>query len=335
MSALFSRQADAFAEALEGAGDPAFGTLLATVEWLRAAPDPEPAAGFRDELRTRLLREAEVTPAHRSEPARTHRARGRRRALVAAGVLAVVGGTAGVAAAAESAGPGDLLYPVKQAIERIEAAFGHGRREQGEALLGRADTRLVQLASLSRSSYREEGPSTVSGFADDAHRGSDLLLLSFESTRDESTVAIVRAFAARTMEQLEALDESTGGALSADLAAAAVTLQEIDTRAAVLCPTCSDLPLATVPPGLRTAPLGKLVTSFRERPGSPTVGTPSKPRRDSGGQSHGPADASPPSPAASSTGGLLDPVTSAVDDVVSEVVSQADDLLSPGTLGLP
>ena len=55
---------------------------------------------------------APVVPLHG-----TRASRNQRRISIAAAAFVIIGGTAGVAAAAESALPGSALYPIKRGIE--------------------------------------------------------------------------------------------------------------------------------------------------------------------------------------------------------------------------
>ena len=120
MTSLFpsQRAAEDFDSVVEGKASPAvadrYAELFATVETLRTQAEVLPRAEFATDLRSRLMTaaEAELVPAtpvvRRPEPSRAHR-RNRRIGTLAAG-LVIVGGTAGMAAAAQGSLPGDALY---------------------------------------------------------------------------------------------------------------------------------------------------------------------------------------------------------------------------------
>ena len=84
----------------------------------RVAPRPE----FATELRQRLMSEA-ATSLQKDNilalPVRKKSSRDRRIALVASS-LVLVGGTAGMAAAAQNALPGEALYPIKRGLEKVQ-----------------------------------------------------------------------------------------------------------------------------------------------------------------------------------------------------------------------
>jgi hypothetical protein len=133
MTAVFAtrRRAEEFARLLDApspADVPAGQRdLLEVVASLRATPAVEPRPEFVSDLRARLMSAAdtllEPTPAPATTAAETARltlppARRRRdrRFAVAVGGLALVGATTSMAVAAQTALPGESLYPVTRAI---------------------------------------------------------------------------------------------------------------------------------------------------------------------------------------------------------------------------
>lgn len=258
MTALFSarRRADEFAAAVDGLSHavseelrPLVGVAAALrEERLEATPRPE----FAAELRALLMAEAErsLTPdATLLLPVRRHGPRERRLAA-AASVAVLLGGSAGMAAAAQSALPGQALYPLKRGIEHAEASLSVSTAGRGEDLLRQADGRLTEVEGLLAGSpvAAPQVPGTIQDFIGQAQEGAELMLASFQETSDPATVVAVRKFAASSIEMLQEIARTAPPEAQDELAAAALTLKDIDARAAELCPSCGeDLPELHVP----------------------------------------------------------------------------------------
>ncbi len=259
MTALFRarRRADEFAAAVDGrsrAVSEELRPLVSVATALRdeshaaAAPRPE----FAAELRALLMAEAErsLSPdAPLVLPPRQHGPRERRLA-VAASVAVLLGGSAGMAAAAQSALPGEALYPIKRGIERAEAGLSVSTAGRGEDLLRQADGRLAEVEGLlaGTPAAAPQVPSTIQDFISQAQEGAELMLASFEETSDPATVVAVRQFAASSIAVLQDIARTAPPEAQDELAAAAMALKDIDARAAELCPSCGeDLPDLQVP----------------------------------------------------------------------------------------
>ena len=161
MSPVFSarKRADEFDTLVEAAAsgrsvdDARFGDLLELVGTLREAPHVEARPEFVADLRERLMTAAAtelspVTPAAASTherltvaPRRTAR---ERRLAVAVGGLAIVGASTSMAMAAQSALPGDVLYPLKRAMENAHTGVSVGDSSKGTTLLAHT---LLDLAN--------------------------------------------------------------------------------------------------------------------------------------------------------------------------------------------
>ncbi len=151
----------------------------------------------------------------------------------------MAGGTAGMAAAAQQALPGEALYPIKRGLEVARADLTSGDAAKGRTLLQQADGRLVEIRTLLEDSTTAPAVgSTLATYLDQAEAGSDLLIGSYTETGTESTVDDVRGFALNGLSQLDALAPLVPADLRDDLDAAVTTLQDIDARAAEACPTC-------------------------------------------------------------------------------------------------
>lgn len=254
MTPLFParRSAEEFATAVDGDASGPTGRsrevvdLLGVVSVLRTQAPVAPREEFTRDLRDRLMAEAEslLTPANAALtlPTRTRGTR-ERRIAVAASVAVLVGGTATMATAAQSALPGETLYPVKRGIELADAGLSLSPGGKGRDLLDQANDRLTEVEGLLASdSFQSEPrvPGTLAEFRGAADEGSTLLFESFRETRDPDDIVAVRTFAADGIEKLGALAGSVPPEAEEEVTAAALALRDIDAEASELCATCGD-----------------------------------------------------------------------------------------------
>ena len=167
MTALFpaQRAAEEFDRVLGGTASRAVADrhaeLLSTVEVLRTQPEVMPRTEFVEDLRApsdggcrdRARRRTRRRCGRCRHPARRTRDRNRRAGTVAA-ALVIVGGTAGMAAAAAGALPGESLYPIKRGGEQVGTAVRFGEASKGRSMLGQAETRLDEVARADRRGHR-------------------------------------------------------------------------------------------------------------------------------------------------------------------------------------
>ncbi len=180
--------------------------LVAVTQALRAHAEADLAAmpreDFAAELRARLMSEAAEVLTPGSPLVLPTRPRGRRERHLVAAASAVVllGGSAGMAAAAQDALPGDALYPVKRGIERAEAGLSVSSSGKGRDLLHQADGRLTEVqdlladGSVARSSRVSQA---LQDFTAQAEQGSGLLMDAYRTDRDPSSIVTVREFSAQ------------------------------------------------------------------------------------------------------------------------------------------
>ena len=266
MTPLFrSRQrAEDFAALVDGASplreatSPGTERLVGVAQLLRdhGAADERavPRDAFAAELRERLMAEAAtvLTPqnAGLALPVRTRGKRERRLVAVASAAV-LIGGTAGMATAAQDSLPGEALYPLKRGIEKAELGLSMSSAGRGHDLLRQASDRLDEAQGLvdrGSATATPRVPDTVASFTTSARNGSDILLASYAQSRDPKTVAAVREFTAAALAQVSALDQSAPADAQPGLRDAAIALRDIDAQATRLCDTCSDLPALSVPP---------------------------------------------------------------------------------------
>ena len=250
MTPLFpaQRAAEDFETALGGTATQAvadrYSDLLETVEVLRTQPEVLPRVEFADDLRLRLMAAAETELVAapnvvRLAPRRTSRTR--RRLGTAAASLVIVGGTAGMAAAASGALPGEALYPVKLGVEQASEAVRMSDAAQGEALLRQAATRMDEVRALQAqgSADPELLATTLDSFRTAADEGSQKLFTAYQAEGDSQNITTVRDFTAAQMAEVGALAARTSNpSTDESLLDTADTLADIDQQARVLCGSC-------------------------------------------------------------------------------------------------
>ncbi len=262
MTSLFQarRRAEEFAAVVDGSADnrtqrhEEFTTLLGLVASLRDQAAAEPRAEFAADLRSRLMLEAETAlkpeTATLRLPAR-QRGRRERRLVAAASAFVLIGGTTTMAAAAQSALPGDALYPIKRGLERAEVGLSMSSAGKGKDLLSQASDRLVEVEGLLGADTIGSGPQvpeTLAEFSASAGEGAALLFESFRETGDPDSIVAVRSFTTEGIATLESLAGTVPAEAQGDLTAAAILLRDIDSEAAALCGSCAaELPVVEVP----------------------------------------------------------------------------------------
>jgi hypothetical protein len=247
-------------------GAPEYAELLAVVGSLRAVPAPVADEAFVATLRDRLVAEAEsilaAAAAEREhDDARLRltpiaprtRRRNRRLAAVISGAV-LVGGSATMAYAAQSALPGDGLYPVKRGLENAHAELTFNRADRGRVLLENAGTRLDEAQQLTRDHAE---PSRVDqaldAFTAQAVSGSDLLVSDYESTGDRSTITSLRTFTVTSMTRLDDLQSAVPAQSLGPLLQAAQALDQVQQTTVETCAVCRGPVLSSVPSVLTQA----------------------------------------------------------------------------------
>ncbi len=278
MTSLFpaTRAAEEFESVLAGTAAPAVADrhagLLATVEVLRAQPEVTPRAEFVGDLRERLMLAARTelvaapTVTHISHARSAAPHTGRRRLGSVAASLVILGGSAGMAAAAAGALPGDSLYPIKRGGEKLNAALRLNEASKGRLLLTQAETRLSEVSKLVASGADAALVArTVDAFNTAADSGSDKLFVSFQREGDPADITAVRDFAAQQMAEISRLSGDSDPATGSALVEAADTLADIDQEARVLCRTCGPaaavFPPSSLSAGAAAAGFESLLTS--------------------------------------------------------------------------
>jgi len=317
------RRADEFQalvdhQRLSETADAQLGDLLLLVESLRDVEPVVPSANFSTSLRQRLMVAAETelvpgSPAAKlaMPPRRTKR---ERRIAAAVGGLALVGATSGLAAAAQTALPGDPLYPLKRAIENAHTGLTMGDQAKGTTLLSSAQDRLDELTALTaRGDDQDAISQTLVDFTDQATQASDLLLADYAQSGHASSVAELRDFAATSLDALANLAPQVDGDAHDALIHAAGVLTQIDAAAERACAQCggagiSDLPAILTQGGLVTPTPSSVTLPGGTFTSTNTASGKGSTKQGKGGKKDG-AIALPSAGSTSGTGTTDDPLT--------------------------
>ncbi|WP_154402886.1 DUF5667 domain-containing protein [Nocardioides speluncae] len=277
-----------------GRHDARYGDLVVLVSDLKDLPDVGPRPEFAADLRAALMAEADTALINVDReltlPVRRH-SRGQRRLATAAAGIAIVGASTSMAVAAQSALPGDALYPIKRVLEDAQSGIRFSDEARGRAELENASARLSEVSDLSQrgtAAADARVPGTLDAFTEQAERGSELLLDEYAATGDTSEIGSVRTFVADSMATLEALDLIVPDRAHDELKEAARALTRIDDAARSACPTCEgpaalDLPLIFLTGASPDAPINQSFVTFPNTPGKqPTK--PADTHPDAGGQ---------------------------------------------------
>lgn len=255
------RRDDEFAALVEGRAtsgpETRYADLLELVATLRDVPAVEPRPEFVAALRERLLLAADTalvpsrTAAETARLTLPPRRSGRDRRIAAAvGAFALVGATTSMAMAAQSAIPGDVLYPIKRALENAQTGVTVGQSQKGEGLLANASGRLDEVSALSRGAEITDASAiadTLNAFTEQAAEASDLLLSDFAQSGDASSISDLRDFTSSSLEQLTGLEPQVPADAHDELLHAASVLFAIDAAAQQACPGCGGAGIHEIP----------------------------------------------------------------------------------------
>ena len=251
------RRAEEFDSLVEGTStgrdDTRYAEFLDIVAQLRSEPEPVARPEFVGDLRERLMVAAATELAPAADDARltlpARRPARERRIAIGVGALALVGATTSVAMAAQSALPGEALYPIKRAIENAQTGFSTDEADKGSRLLANASGRLEEVTELSAQGDLADTvaiASTLNTFTEQTTAASDLLLADYDATGNEASIDELRTFTADSMATLTKLEETVPVEARDELIHAARVLAQIDVAAQRVCPACvggiADLP---------------------------------------------------------------------------------------------
>lgn len=362
MTSVFSvrRRAEEFHTLVEGTStgssrDARLADCLDLVAMMRDLTPVEPAPGFTATLREQLMDAADtlLLPSPDTQrltlPSR-RTARDRRIAAVVGG-FAIIGASTSLAVAASTALPGEMLYPLKRALENAETGVHLSDEGKGVSLLANATDRLAEVSALSRTGDLGESvmiADTLATFSDQALQASDLLLDDYAETGDEGSIEELRNFTSTSMQTLTQLEALLPEEAQDELVYAAQVLGDIDAAAAQACPSCAggitQIPAALMSAGHVTerpvvvvpAPLvqaGSATGSGKQDQAGGTKGDPDD-STDDGDPLTGPT-LSPDTDTGTDTGTGEDDATNPIDALTDPVTGQGDGNTSNGGGTLP
>ncbi|MEO9324365.1 DUF5667 domain-containing protein [Nocardioides sp. C4-1] len=257
--------------------------LVDVVTALRAAPPAEARPEFVSDLRSRLVLAAETTlvpdPPARLEvrrQAQSRRTSRERRLAVAIGGFALVSASASMSVAAQSALPGDTLYPLKRGLENVHERVVRDPDDRGATMLANAEGRLDEVDSLSRAGDgdAEVIAQTLEDFSDQAVEASTVLLDDYADTGRVRPIEDLRAFTAQSIGTLRRLEAVVPVDARGTLISAARIIDGIDAEALLACPACGDaLPVGPLETAGDLGPILDLLPP----PGKPAPATPAAP----------------------------------------------------------
>jgi hypothetical protein len=221
--------------------------LLRLVAELRELPTAAPRPEFVTSLRASLMAAADeslVSLDTRLTLPATTRTRRDRRVALAAGAVAIVGATSSMAVAAQSALPGDALYPIKRVLESAETSMASNDSARADKVIDNATGRLDEVEALSlRNSAESQAalPNTLDDFVTQANQAGGILLDEYAASGDTGHITELRAFISASLDRLATLDTRLPVALRDELAKAVDALVSLDMRALAACPSCGSL----------------------------------------------------------------------------------------------
>jgi hypothetical protein len=258
----FNTLVEAELEGLHERSDNRYADVLSLVEQLRTLEPPTPRPDFTAALREQLMEAADtlLVPAEVAAeraavdrlalpPRRTARDRW---VAAAVGAVAVIGAGTSIAVAAQSALPGEMLYPVKRMLESAETGARLSDSGKGISMLSNAADRLAEVTALSRTSDLDESDtiaSTLDTFSEQSLEASELLLDDYAQSGDASSLENLNQFTASSMETLNQLEAVLPPGARDELEHAAEVIVEIDAAVSAACPVCRG-GLEQIPPAL-------------------------------------------------------------------------------------
>lgn len=179
--------------------------------------------------------EADIRPSLAPEAARAGRPPSR------AASLGLLGGVAAVpllALGVVTSTPGDVLHPVKSAVEQVQLGASRDPAERGQLQLEHASARLTELEKVLAGGGADKALDLVGEFEADVDRASGEIDQLPPAERD-AAMQQVRWFAHDAMPRVRALEEGSPGVVGDRLAETSAALGELDARAVAACPGCT------------------------------------------------------------------------------------------------
>jgi hypothetical protein len=173
-----------------------------------------------------------------SQPVPTSRVLPRRRMVIATALVATSLGLGSMASASASALPGEALYPVKRATERVELTFHRGLADRGAFQLELAERRLREARELSERGDAELAAESIREFEETAAAGTADLMTSFREDESRAGLVVLNRFTTRTEVLLSTLAAQLPPEATAAVDDARQSLETIADQSEQMCPTC-------------------------------------------------------------------------------------------------
>ena len=143
-----------------------------------------------------------------------------RRAATVLGGFAIVAATGSMADGSQSALPGDVLYPVKRAIENAQTNLQSDDAAKAQTLIAHAERRLEEAEQLTaEGADATTVAETLQDFTEQSNQATELALDDYAATGDQDAIGDLRSFADESMDDLGIL----GDVVPADARAALIT----------------------------------------------------------------------------------------------------------------
>jgi hypothetical protein len=229
--------------------------LLELVGSLRSMPEVTARPDFVSDLRSQLIVEAArqarpVVDADlrlRLTPRRRSGSRERRAATILGG-FAIVAATGSMAVASQSALPGDVLYPVKRAIENAQTNLQSDDAAKAQTLIAHAERRLEEAEQLTaEGASATTVAATLQDFTEQSNQATELALDDYAATGDQEAIDELRSFAGDSMDDLGNLGDVVPTDARPALITAAQSVLQLDSAAFQACPTCGDGAITELP----------------------------------------------------------------------------------------
>lgn len=252
----WTRSAEEFDALISGRAEDtgAHAELLELVASLRSVEPVAARPEFVSSLRTQLVAAAQREPARVEEDLaarltpRQRRGSRERRIAALVGGFAVVSATGSMAMAAQGALPGDVLYPVKRAIENAQTNLQSDGGSKADSLLSHAQARLEEVQELTaKDADADVIASTLQDFTDQTKQASELALDDYSTTGQADQITNLREFAAQSMGVLTTLGGDVPDEIRAPLITATQTVRQVDVAAWELCPSCEGGDITQLP----------------------------------------------------------------------------------------
>lgn len=310
------------------------------------APELErPTPAFRAQLRAQLVEEAaaaQVGVLDRVRDAvreRTARWRYSARVATASVTASMMIGSAGAAVAAQSALPGELLYPLKQATESARLALASSTEETGRVQLDLARERLAEITEGIDSLTPSQVIDTLAAMDRSSEAGAEHLLTAFDRTHEAGLLDELDAFTRDQRSGLTAIIDQLPLEAVPFADRSFELLRRIDIQSAISAGAC-DCGLSATIAGASSA-AGRGIAAPGDGPAAPACdceeGAATAPR-DTGLLSDGlgiDADTSDETGTSGTSGGtgssgsvgtLTDPVDDSLTEPVEELADTVDDV---------